>query len=137
MEETPLRIMGLSGSYGKSSKNGMLVDLALKKAAELGADVVYWDLTEEPLPLVGAEGCWSDPITKKFQEEASNCDGFLVSSPEYHGTMSGVMKNTFDDPLVTSRSYFTESSYGEIGEFMGQQTPSTVYWIGGKNLSRS
>ena len=52
-------------------------------------------------------------------------------------TASEVMKNTFDDPLVTSRSYFTESSYGEIGEFMGQQTPSTVYWIGGKNLSRS
>lgn len=52
-------------------------------------------------------------------------------------TASDVMKNTFDDPLVTSRSYFTESSYGEIGEFMGQQTPSTVYWIGGKNLSRS
>lgn len=52
-------------------------------------------------------------------------------------TASEVMKNTFDDPLVTSRSYFTESSYGEIGEFMGQQTPSTVYWIGGKILSRS
>ena len=27
---------------------------------------------------------------------ASSCDAFLVSSPEYHGTMSGVMKNTFD-----------------------------------------
>ena len=96
MEGKPLRIMGLSGSYGKSSKNGMLVELALKKAADLGAEVLFWDLTEEPLPLVGAEGCWNDPITKKFQEEASNCDGFLVSSPEYHGTMSGVMKNTFD-----------------------------------------
>ena len=96
MAETRLRIMGLSGSYGKSSKNGMLVDLALKKAENLGAEVIFWDLNEQPLPLVGADGCWSDPITKKFQEEASNCDGFLVSSPEYHGTMSGVMKNTFD-----------------------------------------
>ena len=96
MAETPLRIMGLSGSYGKSTKNGMLVDLALKKAKELGAEISFWDLTEQPLPLVGAEGSWSDPVTKKFQEEASNCHGFLVSSPEYHGTMSGVMKNTFD-----------------------------------------
>jgi len=96
MAETPLRIMGLSGSYGISSKNGMLVDLALRKAEALGAEIIFWDLTEHPLPLVGAEGSWSDPITKKFQEAASNCDGFLVSSPEYHGTMSGVMKNTFD-----------------------------------------
>ena len=96
MAETPLRIMGLSGSYGQASKNSMLVDLALRKAKELGVEISFWDLTEQPLPLVGAEGSWSDPIVKKFQEEASNCDGFLVSSPEYHGTMSGVMKNTFD-----------------------------------------
>ena len=96
MAETPLRIMGLSGSYGISSKNGMLVDLALRKAEALGAEIMFWDLTEHPLPLVGAEGSWSDTMTKKFQEAASNCDGFLVSSPEYHGTMSGVMKNTFD-----------------------------------------
>lgn len=49
-------------------------------------------------------------------------------------TASEVMKNTFDDPLVTSRSYFTESSYGEIGDFMGQQTHSSVYWIEGKPI---
>lgn len=51
MAETPLRIMGLSGSYGKSSKNGMLVDLALRKAESLGAEIIFWDLTEQPLPL--------------------------------------------------------------------------------------
>ena len=96
MADAPLKIMGLSGSIGRQSKNGMLVDLALNKAAEMGAETHFWDLQEKPLPLVGEEGCWSNPIVKEFQELASSCDAFLVSSPEYHGTMSGVMKNTFD-----------------------------------------
>ena len=96
MADAPLKIMGLSGSIGRQSKNGMLVDLALNKAAEMGAETHFWDLQEKPLPLVGEEGCWSNPIVKEFQEMASSCDAFLVSSPEYHGTMSGVMKNTFD-----------------------------------------
>ena len=96
MAETPLKVMGLSGSIGRASKNGMLVDLALSKAVSKGADVFFWDLQEKPLPLVGEEGCWSNPIVKEFQELAASCDAFLVSSPEYHGTMSGVMKNTFD-----------------------------------------
>ena len=96
MAETPLKVMGLSGSIGRTSKNGMLVDLALSKAEALGAEVHFWDLESKPLPLVGEDGCWSHPNVKEFQEMASSCDAFLVSSPEYHGTMSGVMKNTFD-----------------------------------------
>ena len=100
MADTPLKVMGLSGSIGRQSKNGMLVDLALRKAQENGAEVYFWDLEEKPLPLVGEEGCWSNPIVKEFQEMASSCDAFLVSSPEYHGTMSGVMKNTFDLSLI-------------------------------------
>ena len=96
MADYALKVMGLSGSIGRNSKNGMLVDLALSKATDLGADVYFWDLQEKPLPLVGVDGCWNDPIVKEFQELASSCDAFLVSSPEYHGTMSGVMKNTFD-----------------------------------------
>ena len=95
MADTPLKIMGLSGSIGRQSKNGMLVDLALKKLQRWEQKLIL-GFAGKPLPLVGEEGCWSNPIVKEFQEMASSCDAFLVSSPEYHGTMSGVMKNTFD-----------------------------------------
>ena len=46
MADTPLKVMGLSGSIGRQSKNGMLVDLALRKAQENGAEVHFWDLEE-------------------------------------------------------------------------------------------
>ena len=58
------------------------------------------------------------------------------SKATYAGvTAPEVMKRTFVDPLDTSRSYFTASAYGKGGEFMGQQTPSAVSWIGRRHLS--
>lgn len=96
MTEQPLRIMGLSGEYRPSSKSGMMITQALSIAEAAGAEVHFWDCDKTPLPFVGEDGCWEHANVKAFQELASSCDGFLVCSPEYHGTMSGVMKNTFD-----------------------------------------
>ena len=96
MSQYPFKILGLSGEYRPTSKCGMLVSHALDIAKSMGAEVHFWDLDVKPLPLVGEEGCWENEIVKEFQELATSCDAFLVSSPEYHGTMSGAMKNTFD-----------------------------------------
>jgi FMN reductase len=96
MTQTPLRILGLSGEYRPTSKSGMMVNLALSYAELKGAEVLFWDCAEKPLPFVGEDGCWENANVKEFQELASSCDAFLICSPEYHGTMSGVMKNTFD-----------------------------------------
>ena len=96
MSDTPLRILGIAGSYGATSKNGLLLSKALASCTALGAETQFWDHVDKPLPLVGAEGCWEDSNVKEFQTLASECDGFILVSPEYHGTMSGVMKNTLD-----------------------------------------
>ena len=95
-EKPTVKILGMSGSYGLTSKNGLLLQLALSEAEVAGAEIHIWDVADKPLPLVGTEGCWDDENVKEFQSLAKSCDGFLVSSPEYHGCMSGVMKNTFD-----------------------------------------
>ena len=63
---------------------------------QLGAECIIWDNVESPLPLVGADGSWDDENVKAFQELATSADAFVLSSPEYHGTMSGVMKNSLD-----------------------------------------
>tara|TARA_B110000902_G_scaffold109611_1_gene129464 strand:+ start:759 stop:1340 length:582 start_codon:yes stop_codon:yes gene_type:complete len=96
MTQTPLRILGLSGEYGSTSKSGMMVNLALSYAESKGAEIIFWDCAEKPLPFVGEDGCWDNANVKEFQSLALSCDAFLICSPEYHGTMSGVMKNTFD-----------------------------------------
>ena len=96
MSATPVKILGLSGSYGLTSKNGLLLSAALDECKKQGAEIHIWDLVEKPLPLVGAEGSWQDANVKEFQALATECDGYILTSPEYHGTMSGVMKNTLD-----------------------------------------
>jgi FMN reductase len=96
MSATPIKILGLSGSYGLTSKNGLLLSAALDECKKQGAEIHIWDLVEKPLPLVGAEGSWQDANVKEFQALATECDGYILTSPEYHGTMSGVMKNTLD-----------------------------------------
>jgi len=96
MSQRPLRVLALAGEYRSSSKSGMLANLALEIAQEAGADIEFWDLATHPLPLVGEDGCWSHPHVAAFQESVTNADAVLLASPEYHGTMSGVMKNTLD-----------------------------------------
>ena len=96
MANKAIKVLGLSGEYRPTSKCGMLVNLALDIAKENGAEVHFWDLAVKPLPIVGEEGCWDNANVKEFQELATEMDAFLVASPEYHGTMSGAMKNTFD-----------------------------------------
>ena len=117
MGNEPLKVLGLAGEYRASSKSGMLVNAALNLAKSQGAEVVFWDLSEQPLPLVGEEGCWTHPNVQAFQALLSECDAFFLSSPEYHGTMSGVMKNTIDwmyDKHVGGKVFGLMSTLGGV-----------------------
>tara|TARA_B100000287_G_scaffold251708_2_gene236510 strand:- start:5112 stop:5657 length:546 start_codon:yes stop_codon:yes gene_type:complete len=89
-------IMGICGTYDLNSANGRMLELLLNECGNLGARTEIWDHGAKPLPLVGAEGSWDDAYVKEFQEMATSADAFVLSSPEYHGTMSGVMKNSLD-----------------------------------------
>ncbi len=92
----PIVVMGICGSYDLDSANGRMLELVLDECKDLGAETEIWDHGARPLPLVGAKGSWDDTNVKDFQEMAMSADAFVLSSPEYHGTMSGVMKNSLD-----------------------------------------
>jgi len=92
----PIVVMGICGSYDLDSANGRMLEMVLDECKDLGAETMIWDHGSRPLPLVGAKGCWDDVNVKGFQEMAISADAFVLSSPEYHGTMSGVMKNSLD-----------------------------------------
>ena len=89
-------VMGICGSYDLDSANGRMLELILRECRNFGAETVVWDHGKRPLPLVGAEGSWDSSNVKDFQEMAVSADAYVLSSPEYHGTMSGVMKNSLD-----------------------------------------
>ena len=130
-----VKVMGISGSYGNDSNNTKLVKLGLEILSNLGAETHFWDLNEKPLPLVGEEGCWENENVKDFQNLTTEVNAYLLSSPEYHGCMSGVMKNQLD--WIYSK-HVSGKAFGLMSTLGGQSNSNTlnqmriaVRWIHG------
>jgi len=93
------KILAFAGSTRTDSFNKKLVKVAAAGAKEAGADVTIIDLRDYPMPLYDEdlekrEGLPSS--TRKIKELMSSHHGFLISSPEYNSSISGVLKNTID-----------------------------------------
>jgi NAD(P)H-dependent FMN reductase len=92
-----LKIVGLCGSLREGSHALSALRIAAAAAERAGAQVVIFDPREKPLPF--CEGP-STPETHANAEEwrrlTAWADGFLLSTPEYHGSFSGVIKNALD-----------------------------------------
>ena len=119
----PIVVMGICGSYDLDSANGRMLEIILDECESLGAETVKWDHGSNPLPLVGAEGSWDDKNVKGFQEMAVSADAFVLSSPEYHGTMSGVMKNSLD--WLYSK-HTSGKIFGLVSTLGGQSSSNTL-----------
>jgi len=93
------KILAFAGSTRTESFNKKLVKVAAAGAKEAGADVTIIDLRDYPMPLYDEdlekkEGLSSN--TRKLKELMLSHHGFLISSPEYNSSISGVLKNTID-----------------------------------------
>lgn len=93
------KILAFAGSTRTESFNKKLVKVAAAGAKEAGADVTIIDLRDFQMPLYDEdlekqEGLSSN--TRKLKELMLSHHGFLISSPEYNSSISGVLKNTID-----------------------------------------
>ncbi len=94
-----VKIIAFAGSTRTGSFNKMLIKAAAKGAEAAGADVVVLDLREYPLPLYDGDlekdkGLPENAL--RLKEIFLGAQGLLVASPEYNGSISGVLKNTID-----------------------------------------
>ncbi|MCX7624726.1 MAG: NAD(P)H-dependent oxidoreductase [Candidatus Sumerlaeaceae bacterium] len=91
------KVLGISGSLREGSHTRRMVELALQAAAECGSATELLDLREHPMPLFEAHRDYKDDtriqaVVQKIRE--AEC--YIVGTPEYHGCMSGALKNLFD-----------------------------------------
>lgn len=98
MGATP-RILALGGSTRKDSYNKKLVQIAAKGARLAGTEVTLIELRDLALPLFdqdleAAQG--PPPGAIKLKRLMIEHDGFLISSPEYNSSVTGVLKNAID-----------------------------------------
>lgn len=93
------KILAFAGSTRIDSFNKKLVKVAAAGAMENGADVTIIDLRDFAMPLYDGdleqkEGLPSN--ARKLKDLMLSHQGFLISSPEYNSSISGVLKNTID-----------------------------------------
>ena len=93
-----VKLLAVSGSTRSGSFNQRLLDIAVGLAREAGAEVTCISLRDYHLPLYDG-----DLEAEAFPEVADRLralfighDGFLIASPEFNGSVSGVLKNAID-----------------------------------------
>lgn len=106
----PCQILLISGSIRQPSFTRTLSERVLKSLAEREIIVTHWSLLEAPLPIANPNfhdqpAQHPDPIVRKFVACADSCDAFILSSPIYHNSYSGVLKNAVDH-LTISHFYY-------------------------------
>ncbi len=93
------KILVFAGSLRQDSYNKKLAKVAMRAAENAGAEVTYIDLNDYPLPIYQAEIEEKDGLPAnalKIKELMWKNDGFIIASPEYNSSISGVLKNFID-----------------------------------------
>lgn len=94
-----LKVLVFAASRRAESLNGTLAALAARVATQYGATVDHASLREFDVPLYDGDAEKADGIpagADAFRRRLLDCDAFIVSSPEYNGSMPGVIKNLID-----------------------------------------
>jgi NAD(P)H-dependent FMN reductase len=92
-------ILAFAGSLRAESFNKRLLRAAMEHVRALGAEVVHVDLRDYVMPLYDGdhEAEYGVPeAARRLRKLMLGCHGMLIASPEYNGSVSGVLKNTLD-----------------------------------------
>ena len=98
MNQQPI-ILAVAGSLRAESLNKRLLRAAVGHVRALGAEVVHVDLRDYAMPLYDGdhEAEYGVPeAARRLRRLMLGAHGMLIASPEYNGSVSGVLKNTLD-----------------------------------------
>jgi NAD(P)H-dependent FMN reductase len=88
-------VLGVAGSTRQGSYSTRALKIALEHAKKHSAEVRLLDLSTIVLPLYDP----SAPASKEVERAAEAiawADAFILASPDYHGSISGALKNFLD-----------------------------------------
>jgi len=89
-------IVGLGGTLRAGSASEMAMRAALTAAANAGARTTAFTGMDLSFPLYMAGGTERIEKVLRFLMSLRRCDGVIIASPSYHGTISGLLKNALD-----------------------------------------
>ena len=90
-----LKLLGVSGSLREKSTGLLALTNLLETAREFGAETRLLDLRTADLPMYNPDAD-PEPRIARIRQDVTWAHAFVLSSPDYHGSMSGAMKNFLD-----------------------------------------
>ncbi|MEB3336357.1 MAG: NADPH-dependent FMN reductase [Leptolyngbyaceae bacterium] len=91
------KFIGLGGSLRQNSYSQQALKLAAQRMETLGGSVEILDLRTLTLPFCNGEDQYPEyPDVTRLRQAVKGADGLILSTPEYHGGASGVLKNALD-----------------------------------------
>lgn len=92
-----IKVVGLNGSLRSGSHSYQALRQALQRAEVLGAETELLDLRSLTLPFCDGGDDYGDyPDVARLRETVKAADALVLATPEYHGSLSGVLKNALD-----------------------------------------
>ncbi len=92
-----VKIVAIGGSLRPDSTSYKLLERALQRVSALGAEAELLDLRQMNLPFChGGQEYPDHPDVDRLRQTVASADGLILATPEYHGGVSGVLKNALD-----------------------------------------
>jgi FMN reductase len=92
-----VKVVAIGGSLRAGSHSYQAIEQAASRLRALGVEVEVLDLRLLNLPFcTGADDYPDYPDVKRLQMAVHQADALVLATPEYHGSVSGVLKNALD-----------------------------------------
>jgi len=92
--DTRLYIVGIGGTARPDSTSERALRASLLSLERLGARTELFGADALNLPLY--DGSALGPAAERMVGAIRRCDGLIIATPAYHGTLSGLVKNALD-----------------------------------------
>jgi FMN reductase len=120
-----VRVLAIGGSTTPMAASERALRIAASAAERHGAEIEYVTGRDLMLPIYDTETTERSPEAKHLVEALRRCDGLLLATPGYHGSISGMIKNALDyceDLRADDRPYLNGRAVGCIAVAHGWQT---------------
>jgi NAD(P)H-dependent FMN reductase len=92
----PLKVLAVVGSLNKDSVTRAVIHYVAEGLRKSGCAVDVLDFLKEPLALYNPDIAYDLPGFAQLKARVEQADVVLLGTPDYHGSISGAMKNFLD-----------------------------------------
>ncbi len=126
-----IRITGVCGSLSADGATRKALEIALKGAAEYDAETAFLELRNFNLVFYGSVPQDEyPPDVLRLRKALKDSQGIILATPEYHGSLTGVLKNMLDlmriEDFETKIIGLVGVAGGHIGAINSLNTMKTI-----------